>query len=257
MPKDVINHIFGSNLDKDSLLSKLHPMTKIITMFFFPIVAFLFYSSNYIFVIFGIYFLLILLNKQNPFHPWILWIISVFLTFLIHKLFPNDIFFDSLNVLLLPKVYIVIFLVVAPFTQISKSLNPYSVLQVLPKSLNWIGIIIFTFVRYLVVVKEQFLITKKAFKYRNKSILFVLPQFATTWIHNSVSHSAKFADNIEIRGLDNPSSLYDRPSYTDNDAILFSIYVLIIIGGFFKIWLKQYVSERIYFRDLVIHIVDN
>lgn len=239
MKEDVLTEIFGDQLPRESFLEKTHPIAKLITMLFFPIMAFGFYGTYYPFIILVFYLLLVSLNHQNPFKPWFVWLFVILMSFVVYYIFPKNTFFEKFTILAYSELTIVIFLIIAPFTQISKMLNPYELLQTLPSTLNWVGIIIITFARYLTVSKQQFIQTKLAFKYRNINIGRVIPQFVPTFIDNIMKHSQKFADNVEIRNLDNPKLLYDKPTYSVNDFILFGLYMLLLISGICFVYLLK------------------
>lgn len=241
MTDDILTKIFGDQLSKESFLEKTHPIGKLITMLFFPIMAISFYGTHYNFIILFFYLLLLSLNHQNPFKPWFVWLVVCLLSFIIYNFFPENTIFIEFTLLSISELSFTIFLIIAPFAQISKILNPYELLQTLPNKLNWAGIIIITFTRYFDVSEQQFKQTKLAFRYRNIEIITVIPQFVTTLIHNVMSHSQKFADNVEIRNLDNPKLLYDKPTYSVNDFILFGLYILLLgLGFFFIFYLKDF-----------------
>ena len=243
---DILTKIFGDQLPKESFLEKTHPIGKLITMLFFPIMAFCFYGTHYNFIILFFYLLLLSLNHQNPFKPWFVWLFVFLISFVVYNFFPDNTILIESTLLSVSELSFTIFLIVSPFAQISKILNPYELLQTLPNKLSWIGIIIISFARYFVVSKQQFIQTKLSFRYRNITIVTVIPQFVTTLIHNIMNHSQKFSDNVEIRNLDSPKLLYDKPTYSVSDFILFGLYVLLlVIGIYYVFYLKDFAKQMV------------
>jgi len=236
MQDDVLTQIFGSQLPRESFLKKTHPCSKLVTMVIFPIMAIIFYNSYYSFIVLLIYLFLVSLNNQNPLKPWFVWVFVILISLLVYYIFPENTFFEKFTILSFTKLSIAVFLIIAPFTQIANMLNPYELLQTIPKKLNWVGMIIITFARYAVVSKQQFIQTKLAFAYRNINIQKVIFLFVSTLIDNVMRHSAKFADNIEIRNLNNPKLLYDKPTLSVNDYILYGLYLILLGLGLFFVW---------------------
>lgn len=228
MSINYLKQIFGNNIPKESLLLKAHPYTKIIIILFFPILGLITMEFKSLIILIIIYTLLISLYKRNPIKPWFLWIFVILLSYLYYTMSPF--YGKNLEIKEILIIPIKVYLLIAPFAQITPSINPFELIQVLPKRIMRMGVIIITFRRYLTVSKQQFTKTREAFRLRNVHIkTSQFEFFITTLISNILLHSKKYADNVEIRNLDNPNHLYDKPIISRIDLILLSFCVISLI----------------------------
>jgi len=221
-PHAIIERVFQGKIPKDSFISRAHPYTKLILILFFPGMAFFISQPMKLMFLLVSYVLIIGLSRKNPVGPWFIWLFVAIFGYLYYTMSPPIL--SSKNLLGISVYPTKAYLLFAPIVHVFSVINPVELVQVLPTRLCWLGVSILTFSRYIKVTKNQFVATHEAFRFRGVPIhksFFEL--FIVTLLVNIERHGKKYADNIEIRNLDHPEMLHDKPTTGAEDAFLWGI----------------------------------
>lgn len=227
-PHAIIERIFEGRIPKESLVSKAHPFTKLFLIVFFPGMALFLSEPMKLMILLASYVLIMALSRKNPVGPWFIWFFVAIFGYLYYTMSPPVLGTKSLvTISVYPtKAY----LLFAPILHVFLEMNPVGLVQVLPTRLRQLGVPILTFSRYIKVTKDQFIATRDAFRFRGIRIsksFFEL--FIVTLIVNIERHGKKYADNIEIRNLDYPEMLHDKPVAGVEDGVLCGICGLTLL----------------------------
>jgi hypothetical protein len=200
----------------------------------FSVAAWLVADPMAMFVLFSGYVLLMSVGKTNPLAPLLLWAFVVPISVLLFRVYPHP---DG-EVIAGSAISAKGYLLVAPWVHYGKYFDSFSFMQFLPRKIERFGLAMLGFRRYLVVSKWQYSATLLGLRTRGITVRpATIEQFVTTLVVNIGRHSFKYADALELRGLDRPRSMASRPSVAVLDsliicmlfALFFAVYVLCIL----------------------------